>query len=391
MGKPSVFSNSKILGIERLRAFAILSIWIFHLGGYFPQWISTTFASQFSIDLFFVISGYVVAHSFLRSLPTGDPSASTLLRRRAILAFYLRRAFRILPLASICCLYFLVRHQWPPSGNDSQFFANVPEMLRSIGTLQFNYDLVYRQDFLPMSFFWTLIVEEHFYLVLPLVLASLLTLRKRLGFCVAGILLCQWVFQPYTLVLTEEPFSFAALGFRTENRIDLLLTGVGISLGFESGLFRRFLPSNLEKFTPYGIAWSWISLGGLIAFPFLMATPWIRTPLPYLALFCGSLVFLACLPTPTPLVLHLSPRLNRALEYVGSRSYGLYLWHMPVIYELRFTQEALPIFAQTTIGILTLSLLFTFLAAELSFRLVESPLIDRAKRISERMLRKGNG
>ena len=373
----------KNLEIERLRAFAILSIAIYHLGVSFPWVLSQKTGTQYSVDLFFVISGFVVSKTLLEQ--SGRAAQRAVSRRRQILAFFVRRALRILPLATFCLVYFGIRYLNPPTTNPG-FFSLVPEMVQSVLTLRFNYDLVSDGRYYPMGFFWTLMVEEHFYLLLPFALIFLKSYTKRVVACLGLFFLTRWVFQPMTIVFSIPENIQSALIFCTHARLDQLLLGVLLYLFSKHGFHKELQDRLVAKPRWILQAWAWLALGTLQVFPFFIETRWIQTPLPFMLLACGSLLFLSSFKKEGNWVLPLPQRANGLFEYLGSRSYGLYLWHCPVIFELGFLEPLYPEILRSGWILIPSFLILTTIAAEISYRLIEQPGIGWGKRLSDRIL-----
>lgn len=95
--------TERIRGLDTLRALAIVAVMFFHLGGYMPAaWYPATRYGWIGVDLFFVLSGYLIGGQLCRRMKQGRPLA--------LAEFYRKRAFRILPAyAVVLALYFL----WP--------------------------------------------------------------------------------------------------------------------------------------------------------------------------------------------------------------------------------------------------------------------------------------
>ncbi len=151
-------------GLDHLRALAIVLVFVYHYGLFaHPAWIESIGAfGWIGVDLFFVLSGYLIADQLFRTQArTGTIGLRT---------FYLRRAFRILPAYSVMvALYFLFpliqeRATIAPLWKFTTFTLNLGLDLRHHGTF---------------SHAWSLCVEEHFYLFLPLILLGLHRLRVR--------------------------------------------------------------------------------------------------------------------------------------------------------------------------------------------------------------------
>jgi len=175
---------SRLPGLDLLRAVAIVWVMLFHsfvVGGLGERYAWLSDYGWMGVDLFFVLSGYLIGSQLLKPLSQGQPVSFG--------EFYLRRAFRILPVF-LLVLYFSV-----PAFRESPGIQPLWQFLTF--TVNFLFDYQHNQAF---SHAWSLCVEEHFYLLFPL-LAWWLTRRpsmaKFLGICIAvvaaGMAIRGWV------------------------------------------------------------------------------------------------------------------------------------------------------------------------------------------------------
>ena len=200
-------------GLDTLRASAIIAVMSFHMIGVLPE--SWSVVSQFGwmgVDLFFVLSGYLIGSQLLAPYARGlQPS---------IAQFYRRRFFRILPAYLVVVALYAC---WP-AWREARGFGPLWKFLTF--TENFFFDPHHRS----FSHVWSLCVEEHFYLVLPLLVAAMMkrpSLRRTAiligGLMVGGValrgmaMLNQWDFYKY-------------IYYPTEMRLDGLLVGVTLAL-----------------------------------------------------------------------------------------------------------------------------------------------------------------
>lgn len=149
-------------GLDVLRALAIGWVMLFHafvVGGLGPDWAWLSRYGWMGVDLFFVLSGFLIGGQVLAPLARGEP-----LRYGD---FYLRRAFRILPAFAVVLALYLA---WP-GFREAPGLA--PWWMFASFTLNLGIDYANQQAF---SHAWSLCVEEHFYLVFPLLAA--LSMRR---------------------------------------------------------------------------------------------------------------------------------------------------------------------------------------------------------------------
>ena len=212
----------RLPGLDLLRAIAIVWVMLFHsfvvggLGdGY--QWLSRY--GWMGVDLFFVLSGFLIGSQVLAPLARGE--------RLPLRDFYLRRAFRILPaFLTVLLLYLIVPGFREAPGLEPWWkFASF--------TMNFSIDYTNHQAF---SHAWSLCVEEHFYLLFPL-LAWWMTrkpsLRRFVGICagvvLAGVALRSAVWLHDSAADPQRNWFVEDLYYPTWNRLDGLLAGVTLA------------------------------------------------------------------------------------------------------------------------------------------------------------------
>jgi peptidoglycan/LPS O-acetylase OafA/YrhL len=347
--------NSYIEGIDGLRALAVLSVVLFHLN---PAWLPGGFTG---VDVFFVISGFVVCAS-AHSLPH-DSFA------RLCASFYARRVVRIAPALVTCLLLggvlstLFVPQAWLSQANNvvgfSAFFGLSNFYLASNAGDYFSP----RSEYNPFTHTWSLAVEEQFYLLFPLLIFGVYRpgqakLRQWSLYVLVALVLLSLLWCAYST--QASPVSAFYL---LPSRYWELGTGVLAWL-----LVRHWRDRGLMLAESWGSAWVWgglaaILLGFCVAdeshFPF----PWALLPV------CATtalLMMLAVRPQGRSWpeqVLKSAP-----LTWLGLRSYSLYLWHWPVFVLLRWTVGL------ETAGLQTLALGLSFVLAALSYRFVEMPV-----------------
>ena len=354
--------------IEGLRALAVLLVLIYHAG------FSRLSGGFVGVDVFFVVSGFVITNQLLREVESTG--------RLSLLGFYGRRAKRLLPAAGAVIVvtalmsWLLVnRVQWQQIGGDlvgaAAYVVNWVFAQRSVDYLAEDVDPS------PVLHFWSLAVEEQFYVVWPLIILGLILFLRRRTVRAAG---------PEGL-----PEGFVVVPERAHLAIGLLALIVVPSLIF-SAVYTYLSPAQAFFITPTRL-WE-LGVGALVALGSGVFLTW-RARLGALVGWCGLIVlvasaFLVSTATPWPGIAALAPVLGtaaviaggfacrdagparllalRPLVWIGGLSYSLYLWHWPMLrfWEWQFGVPSL------TQGLLIVAA--SFLPAWWSYRLIESPI-----------------
>ncbi len=206
-------------GLDLLRAVAVVWTMLFHsflVGGLGEDWSWLSRYGWMGVDLFFVLSGFLIGAQVLKPLANGG--------RFSFRDFYMRRAFRILPaFFAVLALYLL----WPdfreapgmePWWKFAGFFMNV------------SIDYTNHAAF---SHAWSLCVEEHFYLLFPLLALALLrrpSVRVFVAVCVftiaMGIALRTGTWLHFDALGSHRNWFVENIYYPTWNRLDGLLAGV---------------------------------------------------------------------------------------------------------------------------------------------------------------------
>ncbi|EFL29607.1 acyltransferase [Streptomyces viridochromogenes DSM 40736] len=299
------------LDIQGLRAVAVGLVVLSHAG------VSQVSGGYIGVDVFFVISGFLITSLLLRELAT--------IGRVSVRSFYARRVLRLLPSSSLVIAVtlggtwlFLSKARFAEYAGDALASALYAVNLRlaAAGT---DY-LAHNSPPSPFQHFWSLAVEEQFYLVWPLLLLLAWRVargRRRLVAVPLGVL-CLGSFAA-SLLVTNSSAPWAYFGSLT--RAWELAAGALLALG--TGRLKR-LPAALAA------PLTWLGMACV-----MLAAVWYddATPFPgYHALLpvAGTALVLAggCVPTPHGAGLLLE---RRPLVWVGGLSYGWYLWHWPLL------------------------------------------------------------
>ena len=239
-------------GLDLLRALAELWVMLFHsfvVGGLGEDWAWLSRYGWMGVDLFFVLSGFLIGSQVLRPLARGEPLSFR--------DFYLRRAFRILP-AFWVVLALYVAFPWLRE-------APGMEPWWKFATFFMNLSIDYQHN-AAFSHAWSLCVEEHFYLVFPLLAWGLMRRPSMLKFSVicavvvlAGIALRGGVWLHNTALdeagAQSRNWFVEDIYYPTWNRLDGLLFGVVLAVlrTFRPMLWQR-LQANANALLMAGLA-----------------------------------------------------------------------------------------------------------------------------------------
>lgn len=357
-------------GLDGLRAIAVLLVMVYHF------WPTVLPGGMIGVDIFFVISGFLITSLLLRE--------GALTGKIALGNFWIRRARRLLPAIAL-----LILVMGPVSlliGGDIQ--VNLGRQLAGAATFSSNWISIFAgNDYFaqtsPELFtnFWSLAVEEQFYVVWPLLIvgAGVLLRRSWRRFSVVMVLgIIASLSTATALLMSGAPISRVYYG--TDTHLYGLLLGALLAFARpwslypplqQSVLYRVAQPFGLVAFARVMI--SWLSLFALIPYAILVpesapgAIPW--------GLFGASLLALGVIQGMLPdMLAGASEMLRRLLNFaplrwVGERSYGLYLWHWPLAVVMHYLMGAdrSPL---VNVGVLVA----TFAIAEMSYRWVETPI-----------------
>lgn len=366
----AISAKRTIVDIETLRAISIIFVLIAHAQFFFP-WSTAVFkiTSQLNfgigVDLFLVISGYVISRSFW----------SDHRRRRSISAsikaFWIRRFFRLWPASALAIAATVV------------FISLSPNLYSSYGDVQTHvsaaiasltywmnlwgyHRMTSGQGVTLLGHFWSLSLEEQFYLLFPLVVLAAST-RRSLAFCA---------------LITIVTYSFLDRSFHSFwwwVRIDGLAWGIFIFCLHREAVGLKIAKS---KAVALGAITFTISLIGMLGSEKLFGSG----PLASTIATAGAalLVYVASFDQDC---FQLGRRVSAALNYLGSRSYTIYLWHLLIFAIVQrcwvVTFPSLIAEPNYIVGVgMVLSLLPCVLWIEVVYRVIEVRTRNLGKRLA---------
>jgi peptidoglycan/LPS O-acetylase OafA/YrhL len=296
--------------IEGLRAVAVLTVVVYHAGLGFP-------GGYVGVDVFFVISGFLITRQLVKNIEAHGVAA--------LPVFYAHRVRRLLPGAAVVVVATVVAARlWAP-------VLQVKDIARDALFTTF-YALNYRlaeqgTDYQhlgtaasPLQHFWSLAVEEQFYLLWPVAIALLLAVGRRGGrlLVVVGILAVIGLSAHASVQITQSsaPMAYFSLHTRAWE------LGVGALVALAAG------PLTALPRRPAGVL-AWLGLGSIVlsALVYTDATP-----------FPGSAAWLPVGGTALVIAAGTGPRLGverllaePLMQCIGRISYAWYLWHWPML------------------------------------------------------------
>ena len=341
-----------IPGIDGLRAIAVLSVILFHLK---PELLPGGFIG---VDIFFVISGYVIS----RSLSKADTTSLS----NFILGFYKRRVLRIFPALIVCLIITSIFAKlFIPSGFWLSQYNNWTGLSAFFGISNFylvsGIDGYFseRTAFNPYVHTWSLAVEEQFYIIFPFVYFLWLRLRNsgnkhhRIAFFILpSIALISLLWSTHETTASHEQ-AFYLLPSRFWE----------LTAGAMLYQFNSYRPRHFNKYHHWtvllGIASLSIGLGiaNETNFPF----PWALAPV------FGTVLLVAGATSKNNKDSFFFRLLaGEGMSYIGRISYSLYLWHWPIFVLFRWTigLDTLPLWLS--------ALSLTFALSSISYHFIET-------------------
>ncbi len=348
--------NRYIPGLDGMRAMAVLAVIAYHIQ---PDLAP---GGLMGVTIFFVLSGYLITNILLTEWEQH--------RRIDLKQFWIRRARRLLP-----AMYtmLIVLTAWVTLF-DQNYLWRLREDFIAAALYISNWwyifqDLSYFQQMEHPSLlvhFWSLAVEEQFYIVWPVILLIALSLKikKRvllilvLGAAAASAAAMSVLFEPGT-----DP---SRIYYGTDTRVFSILIGAALAFVWPSAKLKETLPTNVR----IGMD----TAGGISLIAILILIWRVNEYDPFL--YQGGMVILSLLTAILIAVLvHPASKLNIAMggkifRWIGTRSYGIYLWQYPILVLSTPAIQA----GEMELSRVVLQITAILLLSELSYRLIETPI-----------------
>lgn len=347
-----------IPAIDGLRAIAVTAVIFYHLGF---SWIPGGFLG---VDLFFVISGYVITRLLLDSIAR---SGGLDLR-----GFYQARARRLLPpmifMIVVTAFYITIWAQ----DSVRRFLSDV--IFSLTGTM--NWWLVFKeQDYFEaigrpplLQHTWSLAVEAQFYLIWPVLLLLILKRfgKKVIPVAALAIALISGAVLFYVSLQLDASSEVSHIYFGTDTHSIGLFLGSALAVSWIPQNFKSEVSNRAQNFIDFiGV----FGLVGILA-TFLLIDE--SSPTAYKIAFPLAAIFGVAIITS---IVHPASRFapilnNRVLLWIGERSYAIYLWHW-VIFQI--TRPRVDIDGEDW-ALIALRILVVLALADISLKLVELPI-----------------
>jgi len=388
---PPASDNGEIRSLDGVRAIAAISIVVFHTLLYLrieylpgSQAIgSIWYYLSMSVQLFFVLSGFLLFRPYARALLSGAELPSWA-------RFYQRRALRILPVYWVTLAVMLVtqaqRAGKPLWANALTHFALIQDSFP-----RFNRDLD--------GPFWTLAVEVQFYLMLPVIAAGIARVvggsrsaARLIGALLGVIALAEGIRWADTLLMATTPPNALAQGGGAAARLIVALATMGMQGKNLEVFFVGALAATcyvlgseherLARHTQRRVAWGLLGVG--LAISIVAAPAWELSTVMFTTgahwgwdIISYPLVVGVSFGALTLGIIWSGPRLRGVFEtaplrFIGHISYSIYLWHLPIL------QGTLAPFAPMPVW---LRLVFVLIVSYLSYQLLEHPFLRRRQRL----------
>jgi peptidoglycan/LPS O-acetylase OafA/YrhL len=346
--------------IQILRGFAVLSVLLFHAKeSFFPL-------GFLGVDVFFVVSGYVVTPLILRVFTVELDQRRVLLKLRD---FYISRFFRLAPalVAFLIVSTVLIFLLGPPTDHQRIARQGIATLLLvgNLGAIEFSGNY-FSPNPNPLVHTWSLSVEEQIYIFLPIVLLTVLLVRSNRKRIFLAIFM---LFTLTSLVLFLIPTIgyplYSIFGIESPSRFSFYSTIERLWQFTSGGLAYLMLRDNrrLSGIIPRKLhSVLIISLFAFLLGQFhfsIKASSLIATSLTLLVLMFRSLELL-----PKPM--------SYILTWLGDRSYSIYLIHMPLLYIAKFSPATQLSFREDRVVQTLIGVFFSIVFGSASYKFIEN-------------------
>ncbi|MBE9528135.1 MAG: acyltransferase [Proteobacteria bacterium] len=349
------FLKGYVRELDGMRGLAIVAVMLFHAGSPYAR------GGFIGVDIFFVLSGFLITALLIKEY---DTTKHISLKR-----FYLRRVLRLAPALVLLLLVLIALTIIFLNASSIRYNA-----IDSVITLFYATNWARALGVHPPNLLghtWSLSIEEQFYILWPLLLILLLRLirsRGTIAAVVAGLALVSWGLR---VLLALSGSSIDRLYNGLDTRVDTLLVGCALGVVLSSNLINEGLRKRLSRLLLFLTPVSALLLGY-----FFYALYWKSLHMYYWIYFVievlTAIIILDIFISERSIVRRILS--FKVFVWVGSISYGLYLWHYPVyrvMMMLKIQSQQVLIYGS----------IVTLVIATLSYYLMERPILKLKKRL----------
>lgn len=359
----SLTDGGRVAGLDGVRGAAVMLVVFHHLAfeffrvpGYVPTPPTWAVAGFLGVDIFFVLSGFLVTSLVINRAST--------MEHRWWGPFYQRRVTRLLP-ALVVLLAAHMTHSEIAGFDRGPELWSVALVALGVANLAPLFD---RYEFVAsLIHFWSLAIEWQFYLVFPLLVRVFPPHRRRTA--IVALLLTAGMVAAWRRHLLVAGVATPWLYVRTDTRADAIL--IGVALAYAWPWMRR-----LPRWTLEVVGWS-----SLVGLAYIIAGPGESSST---FLYRGGFTAVAILAAGVVAAVVRGTSLAPAFEFkplmsVGRYSYAIYIWHVPLFIGVAHWMPNAPPLLQLTTG-----LALTAVATTGSWKLVEQPASEWYRRYRSR-------
>ena len=341
--------------IQTLRGLAVLGVVVFH------AWENLLPSGYLGVDIFFVISGFVVTPLMLRITTKSKEEISYKLN---LLSFYKRRFFRLAPAMGCTLILSAFIVTFLGNINDLQRFARqgilTNLLLGNLGALKYSGNY-FSPNPNPLIHTWSLSVEEQIYLVFPILMILVSTLahyfKIQILYFVIFLLSVSIFLLPEQLgLLYDISTTHTVLDLNFYSPVSRLWQFSFGGLIYFASLSSRFLKLRTSRY---------VQIGSVASILLLLLN---QFSLDYRVLVFTTSILVG-VAIDSKAIERVPSKVNDLFRWLGDRSYSIYLLHMPLIYVAKFSP--LPLVIKNRQVALLLAVVLTLALGAVSFRYIE--------------------
>ena len=345
----NINSKTYFREMDFLRFIAAFSVVIYHFTLFYQESVNQ-YVKMFmhnlgiGVDLFFIISGFLIVYLLI----TEKEKTKTI----SLYKFYIRRILRIFPLYYLIVgISYLLFHKSNPEIQFSKYLLFMGNFW------MINVDSWTASTLNPL---WSICIEEHFYLLIPVLL--LLLPKKTFPYLFYFIILCSLFFRIYITKNVEN--NWMNIYCHTLSKCDLLAIGGLFAYYFQIKKFNYNIPIYLFHCTLFCLLFFMIFIDSVDY------TTWFYAGFrKYIFAIPMLILFYAIIIQPNKYSFIYKITNNKLINYLGKISFGLYIYHSLI------SEISLRILNRTSLKIVLLNLILTIILSSLSFELFEKQIL----------------